>query len=161
MRSIGLTNFGYKRQLEDWLELSIQKNVPISLLIMSRAFYLTSTSAAPEEVLKSSISSLTDQTINEVVLAAASPTEANSVEMKKRKLESLTFQNEMISEERNAISQSIKNTETVSKVSEPLAVASAENSAPAVTPEPSVSAESAAAVPETKPEGVGYILFMI
>ena len=100
MRSFGLTHFGYKRQLQDWLDLSIQKNVPLSLLIMSRAFNLATTNNFSEDVLKSSISSLTDDTINEVILAAALPTEANSIEIQKRKLDSLQFQNEMINEER-------------------------------------------------------------
>jgi LETM1 and EF-hand domain-containing protein 1 len=36
MAAVGLTDFEYKRQLQQWLELSIQKNIPISLLIMSR-----------------------------------------------------------------------------------------------------------------------------
>jgi len=100
MRSIGLTHFGYKRQLQDWLELSIQKNIPISLLIMSRAFNISKVSFEAEEVLKSSISSLTDETINEVVLAAANQDEENSSEIKKRKLESIQFQKEMIEDER-------------------------------------------------------------
>jgi LETM1 and EF-hand domain-containing protein 1 len=100
MRFMGLTHFGYKRQLQDWLDLSIQKNVPLSLLIMSRAFNLTSTSTPAEDVLKSSISSLTDDTINEVVLAAALPGEEHSIEIQQRKLESLEFQNDMINEER-------------------------------------------------------------
>ena len=34
MRAHGLTSFAYRRQLQDWLDLSIQKNIPISLLIM-------------------------------------------------------------------------------------------------------------------------------
>lgn len=101
MRSMGLTHFGYKRQMQDWLDLSIKKDVPISLLIMSRSFYLTSSATAmTEDVLKSSISSLTDDTINEVLLAAASPSEEQSIEMQKRKLDSLEFQNELINEER-------------------------------------------------------------
>ena len=59
MKSVGLTPFGYKRLLLEWLELSTQKNIPIALLIMSRAFSLTSTpSELPEDVLKSSMSSV-------------------------------------------------------------------------------------------------------
>lgn len=100
MRSVGLTSFGYKRQLKEWLDLSIQKNIPISLLIMSRAFALSSTSAHPEDVLKSSMSSLDSDTINEVVLAVALPAEENTIDMKNRKLESIQFQKEMIEEER-------------------------------------------------------------
>lgn len=96
MRSFGLTHFGYKRQLEDWLDLSIQKSIPISLLIMSRAFNLKSaTEFEPEDVLKSSLSSLADETINEVVIAAAL-TKEKSVDITKRKLESIQYQSELI-----------------------------------------------------------------
>lgn len=101
MRTIGLTEYGYQRQLQEWLDLSIQKNIPISLLIMSRAFMLTSKYAHPEDVLKSSMSSLDSDTINEVVLAVAKPEEESSIEIKVRKLESIEFQKEMIREERD------------------------------------------------------------
>lgn len=101
MRSVGLTHFGYKRQLQDWLDLSTQKNIPVSLLIMSRAFNLTSTKIfEPEDVLRSSLSSLTDDTINEVVIAAASADEVDSADIRKRKLDSLQFQTELIEDER-------------------------------------------------------------
>lgn len=101
MRTIGLTEYGYKRQLQEWLDLSIQKNIPISLLIMSRAFMLTSKYAHPEDVLKSSMSSLDSDTINEVVLAVAKPEEESSIDIKMRKLESIQFQSEMIQDERD------------------------------------------------------------
>ena len=42
MRSLGLSEYAYKLQLQEWLDLSIQKNIPISLLIISRAFVLIS-----------------------------------------------------------------------------------------------------------------------
>lgn len=42
MRAYGLTQLGYRRQLQQWLDLSINKEVPISLLILSRAFTLDS-----------------------------------------------------------------------------------------------------------------------
>jgi len=98
MRSIGITQFRLKNQLQEWLQLSTQKNIPISLLIMSRAFSLT-TSDEPEEVLKSSMSSLDSDTINEVVVASASMGEEKTIDMQKRKLESLKFQEELIEEE--------------------------------------------------------------
>ena len=101
MRAIGLTAYGYNRQLQEWLDLSIQKNIPISLLIMSRAFMLTSKYAHPEDVLKSSMSSLDSDTINEVVLAVSKPEEESSIDIKMRKLESIQFQSEMIQDERD------------------------------------------------------------
>jgi LETM1 and EF-hand domain-containing protein 1 len=78
MKSVGLTQFGYKRQLQEWLDLSIQKSIPISLLIMSRAFMLTSSFSNSEDLLRSSISSLDSDTINEVVLANARTDESDT-----------------------------------------------------------------------------------
>jgi LETM1 and EF-hand domain-containing protein 1 len=94
MKSLGLTQFRLKHQLQEWLQLSTQKKIPISLLIMSRAFSLTE-SDEPEDILRSSMSSLDSDTINEVVVAAASAGEEKTVDMQKRKLESLRFQEEV------------------------------------------------------------------
>ncbi len=94
MRSIGYTNFKLKAQLQEWLELSTTKNIPISLMMMSRAFNLTN-SEEPEEVLKTSMSSLDADTLNEVILASSSPAEEDTPDMKKRRLESLKFQQEV------------------------------------------------------------------
>lgn len=99
MRAHGLSRARYMKQLKEWIDLSIQKSIPISLLIMSRAFVITSSDQQAEDILMSSISSLDSDTINEVVLAAASPAEENTVDIRKRKLESLQFQKEMIAEE--------------------------------------------------------------
>lgn len=98
MRSIGITQFRLKHQLQEWLQLSTQKHIPISLLIMSRAFSLTE-SEEPEDILRSSMSSLDSDTINEVVVASASAGEERTTDMQKRKLESLKFQEELIEEE--------------------------------------------------------------
>lgn len=100
MRATGLTTEGYRQQLQQWLDLSINKSVPISLLIMSRAFTLESKEFQPGEVLRDSISSMDDDVINEVVLDAASREEADTPELRKRRLESIEFQNEMIEDER-------------------------------------------------------------
>lgn len=94
MRSIGYTHFKLKAQLQEWLQLSTTKNIPISLMMMSRAFNLTE-SEEPEEVLKTSMSSLDADTLNEVVLAASSAAEEDNLEMKKRRLDSLKFQQEV------------------------------------------------------------------
>jgi LETM1 and EF-hand domain-containing protein 1 len=95
MRSYGLTHFKMKTQLEEWLSLSIQKNIPISLLIMSRAFMLTSPSDDAEQMLKTSIGSLDLDTINEVVIAVANSGEEKTKDIRLRKLESIQFQKEV------------------------------------------------------------------
>lgn len=43
---------------QEWLDLSIQKSIPITLLIMSRAFMLTSSFSNSEDLLMNSISSV-------------------------------------------------------------------------------------------------------
>lgn len=111
MQAHGLPSWRYSKQLKEWLDLSIQKNIPISLLIMSRTFTITQSTGGDslkntEEVLKSSISSMDADTINEIVLAAASPAEEDTVEIRKRKLESLQFQKEMIEDEREELEES-------------------------------------------------------
>lgn len=63
---------------------------------MSRTFTITQSSVVQtEDVLKSSMSSMDLDTINEIVLAAASPEEENTPDMRKRKLDSLQFQKEV------------------------------------------------------------------
>lgn len=97
MRAHGLSRVSYGRQLQEWLDLSIQKNIPIALMIMSRAFNLSSAAeqgTQTDSVLRS-VSSLDSDTINEVVLAVASPSEEKTIDMRIRKLESLSFQREV------------------------------------------------------------------
>jgi LETM1 and EF-hand domain-containing protein 1 len=93
MRARGLSLYGYRNQLKGWIDLSIQKNIPISLLIMSRAFVIQSTS--PEHVIRDSLSSLDDDIINEVIVESARAEEQNSTEMRQRRLESIEFQQEV------------------------------------------------------------------
>jgi LETM1 and EF-hand domain-containing protein 1 len=99
MRSFGLSHAKIKQQLQEWLDLSIQKNIPIALLIMSRAFMLNVSSSpddGPEQILVKSMSSLNEDVLNEVVVSAASPKEEDTVDIKLRKLESLQFQKEVL-----------------------------------------------------------------
>lgn len=104
MRSLDLTHFQLKKQLQEWLQLSIQRSIPISLLIMSRAFNIGQEFDTPEEtpenLLKRSMSSLDLDIVNEVVISAASTQEDDTPEIRKRKLESIEFQKEMMAEEK-------------------------------------------------------------
>ncbi|CAM9669822.1 unnamed protein product, partial [Ectocarpus sp. 12 AP-2014] len=97
MRATGLTKQGYVRQLSQWLDLSTKKSVPISLLIMSRAFTLQAPD--PAKALAQSISAMDDDVVTEVMIEAASSEEQKTPEYRTRKLESLTRQNELIEEE--------------------------------------------------------------
>ncbi|CAM9092745.1 unnamed protein product [Laminaria digitata] len=97
MRATGLTKQGYVRQLSQWLDLSTKKSVPISLLIMSRAFTLQAPD--PAKALAQSISAMDEDVVTEVMIDAASREEQKTPEYRTRKLESLTRQNELIEEE--------------------------------------------------------------
>mmetsp|Transcript_22604 Transcript_22604/g.33054 ORF Transcript_22604/g.33054 Transcript_22604/m.33054 type:complete len:821 (+) Transcript_22604:110-2572(+) len=115
MRATGLNTFGYRKQIREWLDLSMQKQIPISLLIMSRAFVLKTTEAniakyTAEDTLRTSLSALDDDIINEVIVDSALAGE-NTAEIKKRKLESIIHQNELIREEREDSAEAQKREE--------------------------------------------------
>ena len=111
MRSTGLSKAAYKNALQQWLDLSVNKEVPVSLLIMSRTFFLReemSPTAPAEDDESKSVASLADaisgldkDVVNEVVLEIATPEEVQSDPSVRRiKLEVLEAQNEKILEER-------------------------------------------------------------
>ena len=112
MRSTGLSKDAYKSALQQWLDLSVHKDVPIALLIMSRTFYLRddvfesnkgddeSTSLAG---LADAISGLDKEVVNEVILNAATSEEKRAdPDVRKIKLEVLSAQNELIRLEEEA-----------------------------------------------------------
>ena len=95
MRSTGLTKTQYRKQLQQWLDLSVNKDVPASLLILSRALAITHVrisalvrrlcqtsltlecicfvrlQVAPEVVFKESLSAMDEGLIKELVLQSA------------------------------------------------------------------------------------------
>lgn len=108
MRSTGLSKDAYKRALQQWLELSVKQNVPTSLLIMSRTFFLREEmfERDSEEGSKSlagladAISGLDKEVLNEVILdVATSQEKASDPGVRKIKLEVLMKQNELIEKE--------------------------------------------------------------
>ncbi len=113
MRSTGLSKDAFKRMLIQWLELSVEKNVPISLLIMSRTFFLQEEAfeRKPDEEkpreslagLADTISGLDKEVLNEVILnVATSEEKMSNPDVRKIKLEVLSKQNELIREEEAA-----------------------------------------------------------
>ena len=70
MRSTGLSKAAYKRSLQQWIDLSVNRNVPISLLIMSRTFFLkeelTSRRSSDVDVNKS-VSGLADVIVESAI----------------------------------------------------------------------------------------------
>ena len=129
MRSTGLSKAAYRSALQQWLELSVQKDVPISLLIMSRTFFLhdemlvgseeggvgisgaggagaagtmvgSSTKNDGVTGLADAMSGIDKEVLNEIVLEMASSEEKSSnADVIKIQLEVLEHQNELIKEE--------------------------------------------------------------
>lgn len=110
MRSTGLSKDAYKDALQQWINLSVNRNVPISLLIMSRTFFLheeiKSRSVSDKDGSKSvagladAISGLDKEVVNEVILDAVE--EKSDPALMQLKLDVLAQQNDLIEEEKLA-----------------------------------------------------------
>ncbi|GFP95767.1 letm1 and ef-hand domain-containing protein 1 mitochondrial [Phtheirospermum japonicum] len=85
-----------RKQLKDWVDLSLNHSVPSSLLILSRAFSVSG-KVKPEEAVQATLSSLPDEVVDTVGVTAL-PSE-DSVSERRRKLEFLEMQEELIKEE--------------------------------------------------------------
>ncbi|GMN59762.1 hypothetical protein TIFTF001_028850 [Ficus carica] len=85
-----------REELRDWLDLSLNHSVPSSLLILSRAFSVHG-KVKPEEAVQATLSSLPDEVVDTVGVTAL-PSE-DSVAERRRKLEFLKMQEELIKEE--------------------------------------------------------------
>lgn len=84
-----------RQQLRDWLDLSLNHSVPSSLLILSRSFTVSG-KLKPEEAVVATLSSLPDEVVDTV--GTGLPYE-DSVSERRRKLEFLEMQEELIKEE--------------------------------------------------------------
>jgi len=62
MRAIGVTDDRMRRQLNQWLELSLKKKVPPSLLLLSRAMFLPD-NLPPTARLQATLSALPDDAV--------------------------------------------------------------------------------------------------
>lgn len=85
-----------RQQLRDWLDLSLNHSVPSSLLILSRAFTLSG-KLRPEEAVQATLSSLPDEVVDTVGVTSL-PSE-DSLSERRRKLDFLEMQEELIKEE--------------------------------------------------------------
>ncbi|KAL7061634.1 hypothetical protein AAHC03_0948 [Spirometra sp. Aus1] len=102
MRSLGLTEERLRSQLSQWLELHLEKNVPISLLLLSRAMYVQDTTLPPEQQLQHVISVLPVAASEEAAIKAVESTEGVDP---KTKIEVLLKEQESIKAERAAEKQ--------------------------------------------------------
>ncbi|KAL3144484.1 hypothetical protein ABBQ32_004224 [Trebouxia sp. C0010 RCD-2024] len=93
-----------RKQLQEWLDLSLNRALPSSLLLLSRAFTMTQPLAAPKkagaeyEQLKDTISSLPSKVITEASMEAGHD-EGDPAAEYSRKLEYLKREEELIKEE--------------------------------------------------------------
>jgi LETM1-like protein len=123
MRSTGLSKDAYKRSLQQWLDLSVNKNVPISLLIMSRTFFLQDEMAPGADGDSKSVAGIVDaisgldkEVLNEVILEVATSEEKKSdPDVRAIKLEVVTKQNERIRQEQAEREAAAKKKESAEK----------------------------------------------
>ncbi|GFS45900.1 LETM1-like protein [Actinidia rufa] len=99
-----------RQQLRDWLDLSLNHSVPSSLMILSRAFTVSG-KLRPEEAVRATLSSLPDEVVDTVGVTAL-PSE-DSVSERRRKLEFLEMQEELIKEEEEKEEEQARIKETV------------------------------------------------
>ncbi|CAE6076820.1 unnamed protein product [Arabidopsis arenosa] len=85
-----------RQQLRDWMDLSLNHSVPSSLLILSRAFTVSGRVKA-EDAVRATLSSLPDEVVDTVGITSL-PSE-DPVSERRRKLEYLEMQEELIKEE--------------------------------------------------------------
>ncbi|CAA6668458.1 unnamed protein product [Spirodela intermedia] len=102
-----------RQQLRDWLDLSLNHSMPSSLLILSRAFTVSG-KIRPEEAVVATLSSLPDEVVDTV--GTGLPSE-DSVSERRRKLEFLEMQEELIKEEEKE-----KEKEEKAKIKEPVII---------------------------------------
>lgn len=107
MRSYGLSEDHLKRQLEEWINLSLNEKVPPSLLLLSRAMMLPEEISTAEK-LKASISSLPD--------AAAIQTRA-AIGEREGKIDNKT-QIEIIRDEQRKIKEELEEAKEVAATDE-------------------------------------------
>ena len=97
----GATKF-MKQQLEEWIDWSLNKSLPSSLLLLSRAFTVTTPIGQPSTVdvtsLRETLSTMPEEVVEDVELFATSDGGDKS-EAYERKLELLEREEELIREE--------------------------------------------------------------
>ena len=154
MRSTGLSKEAYRRALQEWLNLSVNKDLPIALLIMSRTFFLReemfestpTTESKSLAGLADAISGMDKEILNEVILEVATNEEKRSdPDVRKIKLEVLSQQNELIRKEEEAREADTKKKSTTEKV-KPEKVSTEDSAKPTLA---ETSSEASAAAPST------------
>lgn len=66
----GASKKNLRTQLKEWLEMSQDRNIPTSLMVLSRAFLYTGVEGTGEEGLKEALSSLPDDVVEDATMEA-------------------------------------------------------------------------------------------
>ena len=171
MRSTGLSKEAYRRALQEWLNLSVNKDLPIALLIMSRTFFLQeemfestpTTESKSLAGLADAISGMDKEILNEVILEVATNEEKRSdPDVRKIKLEVLSQQNELIRKEEEAREADSRKKSTTEKVKtekvsidDALKPAVTETSSDISATAPSTSSKDITEIADDEDEGKG------
>lgn len=94
---IGLPKKELQQQLKQWIELSLDKNIPASLLILSRAFTYTDR-VQSEDAITMALGTMPDDVVQEVTLDSTVSSE-DDLSINRRKLDSLKRQEKLIQQE--------------------------------------------------------------
>ena len=97
MRSAGLSQPAYMEELKSWLDLHLNKNVPTTLLLMSRAFKITQKHASEEGAIKETLQAMSKEATNS---AESNAVESDKVAAKLKKLDELQREQKLIEQER-------------------------------------------------------------
>ncbi|XP_019852441.1 PREDICTED: LETM1 and EF-hand domain-containing protein 1, mitochondrial-like [Amphimedon queenslandica] len=96
MRALGMPQQRLVSQLQQWLDLHLNKKISISFLLLSRALYLPQDVPTPE-VLKATLSNLPENIVDEAEVMVAS-TSGETID-NKRRVDVIKQQEQMIREE--------------------------------------------------------------
>ncbi|KZV34804.1 hypothetical protein F511_00706 [Dorcoceras hygrometricum] len=108
-----------RQQLHDWLDLSLNHSVPSSLMILSRAFAVSG-KLSPEDAVRATLSSLPDEVVDTVGITSL-PSE-DSVSERRRKLDFLEMQEELIKEEEARVEEELAKKKESAAVEEDVAL---------------------------------------
>ncbi|KAK8556103.1 hypothetical protein V6N13_070172 [Hibiscus sabdariffa] len=108
-----------RRQLQDWIDLSLNHKVPSSLLILSRTF-IVSGKLKPEDAVSATLSSLPDEVVDTVAVTAL-PSE-DPVSERRRKLEYLEMQEKLIKKEEEKAEKEMKKMKALKATEEDVAL---------------------------------------
>ena len=107
MPALGLSEEKLRKQLEQWLDLHINRKIPISLLVLSRALYI-SDSLAPEDRIKTTLSSLPKSIENATIAKVSELSGAkvdNQIKLELLKQEEIEIKLEKAAHEKEVVEQ--------------------------------------------------------